>query len=77
MIRCIFKEMKDLRYSGGIKLTLKLGGSKYDVVSILVIQFIIGDCKGNDLLYVRKVAHSLLVNGLCRDCDSIPMDDDK
>ena len=39
-------------------------------------QFIIGDCKGNDLLNGRKGGHSLLMNGLCRDCDISPDDGD-
>ena len=74
MITCIFKEMKDIRDDGGIKLTLDFGESvKHDVIAIPVIQFIIGDCKGNDLLCGRKGGHSLLMNGLCRDCNIQPM----
>ena len=73
MLTCIFKEMKDIRDQGGIKMTLDFGESlKHDVVAIPVIQFIIGDCKGNDLLCGRKGGHSLLMNGLCRDCNIEP-----
>ena len=41
-----------------------------------VIQFIIGDCKGNDLLCGRKGGHSLKMKGLCRDCNISPDDGD-
>ena len=55
MLTCIFKEMKDIRDQGGIKLTLDFGEwLKHDVVAIPVIQFVIGDCKGKDLLCERK-----------------------
>ena len=73
MLACIFREMKEIRENGGLKLSLNFGGTKkYDVIAIPVIQFIIGDCKGNDLLCGRKGGHSLLMNGLCRDCDVKP-----
>ena len=65
--------MKDIRDSGGIAMTLDFGPSlKHNVIAIPVIQFIIGDCKGNDLLCGRKGGHSLLMNGLCRDCNINP-----
>ena len=73
MLRCIYKEMKDIRDSGGIEMTLDFGPLlKHNVIAIPVIQFIIGDCKGNDLLCGRKGGHSLLMNGLCRDCNIHP-----
>ena len=73
MLRCIFKEMKDIRDNGGIEMTLDFGPMlKHHVIAIPVIQFIIGDCKGNDLLCGRKGGHSLLMNGLCRDCNIQP-----
>lgn len=73
MLRCIYKEMKDIRDSGGIEMTLDFGPSlKHNVIAIPVIQFIIGDCKGNDLLCGRKGGHSLLMNGLCHDCNIQP-----
>ena len=73
MLSCIFKEMKEVRDNGGMKMSLDFGlGKKHDVIAIPVIQFIIGDCKGNDLLCGRKGGHSLLMNGLCRDCNITP-----
>ena len=47
------------------------------VIAIPVIQFIIGDCKGNDLLCGRKGGHHLNMKGLCRDCNIAPKDGDK
>ena len=77
MIGYIYSEMKQIRESGGIRLILDFGGNRtYDVIAIPVIQFIIGDCKGNDLLCGRKGGHSLNMNGLCRDCDIKPDDGD-
>ena len=49
---------------------------KHDVIATRFIQFIIGDCKGNDLLCGQKGGHSLQMNGLCRDCDIHPLDGD-
>ena len=51
MIGKIFWEMKEIHDNGDILLTLDLGsGKKYDVIKLPVIQFIINDCKGNELL---------------------------
>ena len=56
MIGKIFQEMKEICDNGGIRLTLDIGSGKlHDVIAIPVIQLIIGDCKGNDLLCGRKV----------------------
>ena len=77
MIGFIYKEMKQIRDNGGIRLTLDFGEKRiHDVIAIPVIQFIIGDCKGNDLLCGRKGGHSLSMRGLCRDCDIKPADGD-
>ena len=75
MMSKIFEEMKYIRDCGGIKLTLDFGKhGKHNVIAIPVIQYIIGDCKGNDTLCGRKGGHSLNMKGLCRDCN-IPPDD--
>ena len=69
--------MKQICDSGGIRLTVNFSPTKrYNVIAILVIQFTIGDCKGNDLLCGRKGGHSLNINELCGDCDIKPCDDD-
>ena len=73
MMSKIFNEMRLIRESGGIKLTLDFGNDNtHDVIAIPVVQFIIGDCKGNDLLCGRKGGHGLTMKGLCRDCDVSP-----
>ena len=73
MMGRIFEEMRDIYDTGGIKMILDFGiGQTHDVIAIPVIQYIIGDCKGNDLLCGRKGGHHLLMKGLCRDCDISP-----
>ena len=67
--------MKYIIDSGDMTLTLNLGVyCKHEVISIPVIQFIIGDCKGNLLLCGKKGSNSLNMNRLCRDCDIHPSD---
>ena len=52
--------MKEIRGNGGLRSTLDFSsGKKHDVIAIPVIQFIIGNYKGNDLLCGRKGGHSL------------------
>ena len=52
MLSQTIKEMKEIRVTGGVHITLDFGNDmKHDVIAIPVIQFIIGNCKGNDLLY--------------------------
>ena len=73
MIGHIFSEFREIRMKGGMKVNLDFGeGVVHDVNIIPVIQFIIGDCKGNDLLCGRKGGHSLKMRGLCRDCNVSP-----
>ena len=73
MMSKIFQEMKTIRDNGGIKLCLDFGnGNVHHVTAIPVIQYIIGDCKGNDLLCGRKAGHHINMKGLCRDCNISP-----
>jgi hypothetical protein len=59
MMSHIFKEMKEIRDKGGMKILLDFGNNKkHEVIAIPVIHFIIGDCKGNDLLCGRMGAHA-------------------
>ena len=77
MLSCIFREMHDIRPSGDIRLTLNFGDNRiYEVIAIPVIQFIIGDCKRNDMLCGRMGGHMLQMKGLCRDCDISPNEGD-
>lgn len=78
MISHIFSEFKAIRDNGGLAVTLDFGSNrKHDVCVKPVIQFIIGDCKGNDLLCGRKGGHSVMMKGLCRDCDISPQRGDE
>ena len=73
MIAHIFSEFEEIQKKGGVRVVLDFGTNKtYDVVVKPVIQFIIGDCKGNDLLCGRKGGHSVKMKGLCRDCNISP-----
>lgn len=45
------------------------------MIEIPVVQYIISDCKGTNLSCGRKGSRSLLMNGLCCDCN-IESDDD-
>ena len=65
----ILKEMKNLQgKSGGFHWNLSMRNTSYDVVFKVVLQFIIGDCKGNDYLCGRFGSHNKATNGFCRDC---------
>ena len=61
----------------GVKPILDFGTyGKHEVIAIPFIQFIIGDCKGNDTLCSRKGGHALNMKGLCRDCNISPENGD-
>ena len=71
----LFQEMKDIVDNSGIILTLDFGsGRKHDVITIPVIKFFIGDCKGNNMMCGRKGGHFNIMIGLCRDCNMKPSD---
>ena len=58
-----------------LTLTLASGNNKkHNIITIPVIQFIIGDRKGNNILFGRKGDHLLYMKVLCRDCDITPLD---
>ena len=55
MLSQFFKEMKEIRANGGIRITSDFGNDvKHNFIAILFIQFIIGNCKGNDLSMWKK-----------------------
>ena len=55
MLPRIFKEVKNIIDAGGMALILDFGMECNDeVLAIPIIQLIIGDYKGNMLLYGRK-----------------------
>ena len=64
MVSRIFKGMKDIRYSVGLKLTSDFGNhGTHDVLAIFV-RFLIGYFKGNDIIYGRKGDRSLIMKGV-------------
>ena len=70
MLEAIFSGIELIHKKGGMKIMLDFGNGKvHKVIAKPAIQFIIGDCKGHDLLCGRKGGHSIATPGLCRDCD--------
>ena len=71
MIAHIFREFRSIEKNGGINVDLDFGNGNLhkNIVLLPVIQYIIGDCKGNDVHCGRKGTHSLNTPLLCRDCD--------
>lgn len=73
MLRHIFQDFKEILSQGGLEVDLIFStGQSHRVILLPVIQFIIGDCKGNDLLCGRMGGHNLQMKGLCRDCNISP-----
>jgi hypothetical protein len=70
MLDHILDEMKMINRHGGIKLSIpKLTGAGFvDVIARPQLQFVIGDCKGNNMLTGRYASHGIQVKHLCRDC---------
>ena len=64
MLRVILSGVKDIQTNGGI--TFKFPQSQADIILKLPIAFVIGDCKGHDVLCGRYGSHS--IDYLCRDC---------
>ena len=71
MIAHIFREFRSIIENGGIKVDLDYGTGVVhkDIIIVPVIQYIIGDCKGNDVHCGRKGTHVLTTPRLCRDCN--------
>jgi hypothetical protein len=78
MVACVFDELKEIQARGGIKCDLDFGEGLVhrDVILYPDIQYIIGDCKGMDVLCGRKGCHTLLTPWLCRDCNVPSMQGD-
>ena len=76
MMSNIFREVKEVRDCGDLKLVLdsSINGKHY-VVAILVIKFIIRDRKG-DFTLCGKRGVFFEMSGLCRDCDISPLNED-
>ncbi len=72
MMKVIFAELKSISDNGGLRVDIDFQdgkGVQKDIIIVPVLQYVIGDCKGNDVLCGRKGTHSLNTPMLCRDCD--------
>ena len=72
MLKQVFAELKSIYDNGGLRVNIDFQDSKglrEDIIIVPVIQYIIGDCKGNDVLCGRKGTHHLGSPWLCRDCN--------
>jgi hypothetical protein len=70
MLRIMFAGLEALMADGGLKInSLKdpKTGVSIKLLFKLAIAFVIGDCKGHDVLCGRYASHKILV--LCRDCN--------
>lgn len=69
----IIEEMKLIRNTGSIKLTLNFSHyGKDDVVTIQVTQYVYVITKGDNTFYGRKGGHVLSMKGLFPICDISP-----
>ena len=76
MLKQVFAELRSIYNNGGLRVNIDFqdgNGMQENIIIVPVIQYIIGDCKGNDVLCGRKGTHALGTPMLCRDCD-IPSD---
>ena len=69
MMTHILKDMVRIQEGGGIEMTLTIGDKSFTGTAKLPVQFVIGDCKGNDILCGRYGSHGEKVKHLVRDCD--------
>jgi hypothetical protein len=70
MLRLIFADIHCFQKEGGIGYTFPQSSQNDSDVTLLLkipIAFIIGDCKGHDVLCGCYASHSIIM--LCRDCD--------
>ena len=72
MLKHIFREFRSINSNGGIKVDIDFmdgRGLQEDIILVPVVQYVIGDCKGNDVHCGRKGTHSMDTPNLCRDCN--------
>ena len=73
MLKHIFREFRSINENGRIKVDIDFQdgrGIQKDIILVPVIQYVIGDCRGNDVHCAgRKGTHSLNTPNLCRDCN--------
>ncbi len=76
MMTHILKDMVRIQECGGIEMTLTIGDKSFSGTAKVPVQFVIGDCKGNDILCGRYGSHGEKVMHLVRDCDILFEDAD-
>ena len=64
----ILEDLREIQESGGLLWNMEYAGKTFEVRLKFPIQFVIGDCKGHNLLCGRFGSHNN-TNSLCRDCD--------
>ena len=64
----ILEDLRQIQESGGLLWNLEYKGKTFKVRFKFPIQFVVGDCKGHNLLCGRFGSHNN-TNSLCRDCD--------
>lgn len=63
----ILSPLIDLQEKGGFKWEFEIGGKLCEARCKVPVQFIIGDCKSQDMLCGRYGSHNC--HSICRDCD--------
>ena len=67
ILHTILSPLIDLQKKGGFKWEFNLNGNVYDATCKVPVQFVIGDCKSQDVLCGRYGSHNC--HSICRDCD--------
>ena len=67
ILSIILSDIKEIQKAGGIDWEFEVNGIKHKRRLKIPIMFIIGDCKGHDVLCGRQASHQ--AHHLCRDCN--------
>ena len=67
ILAIILADIKEIQKAGGIDWVFEINGTKHKRRLKIPIMFIIGDCKGHDVLCARVASHQ--AHYLCRDCN--------
>ena len=74
ILHTILSPLIGLQQKGGFKWQFHINGNVYDATCKVPVQFIIGDCKSQDVLCGRYGSHNC--HSICRDCDCTFEDSD-
>ena len=67
ILSIILSDLKQIQKAGGIDWEFEIDGIKHKRRLKIPVMFIIGDCKGHDVLCGREASHQ--AHHLCRDCN--------